>query len=978
MAQALPNNINLASQKPQAVPSYVRRFKNVATNSASRTGQQQEIIIPIDTGTPGAFLDCSQSFLQFDLQITNSNPYIDYVNFGRSGGNALIEVMTIRCQGNPIETIREYNMVTENWAMIEGTSQEPFRLYVSRKNSQVTPGWMTNSINNLKPPMVDLSGRIMAVQSGRVATPIGGAQRTANTTVNNVYDVNSNVTQGTQYGYDHLYGINYLPYCFGGVGDSAVSAVTSNVFGAVNYQGVFNSQIRNMTLLPGVISRAVDTTNPFFWPQMIGIELPDENMFSKNNLRFQDYMSYLSNVKCIPVGCRTALSPGQSDVVPSKAGNNPLAYTQGQFNALAAGGWSNTILTPNPLKNFIPGLFSVTLCLPVISGLIGVLADKMAPTMLLDNFQLVLTTASYGKVFKVTMDPCRRIVGTHRDFSIWQGNNLDSYSDGTGGTLGANFYLPQIMTQQIGNGLNMWGAASDTNKNPMNYQPNQDYITDNSGTQSVAYSAGAISQPPFLPFMLTNGSTYYNGQTGQVEATTYGVGYELANPDNTTIYPFNNWFFPANSGIPQYYHNRQQNLGTVPINVNNVIGRIGNDATGCYGTFLESSVPQTARCIQNSQNPGAGNVQRFTDTNQGVSDAMPQYMISNVYFVATQVIVPDAITAEILSAASYGDISLQTHTIQVISNIQLTPGSSSQNIIIPAKIASANALYGIFRTNEQVAYSMKQYLVNSLSGICPIGSSVLTSDSVSYVGTNFAPNGGNATQGSGLGTVYVPSTSGQFSFQLKIGNDLVPLQPINSATEILVELEKCTHGLQTRYNNMAFGNPLIQNPNQSTAVPGALVYDIFTDGGFFTTYVDPYFLNDQTIVNNAAWAFMGSPPAVPVTIEGTVVTPSTSLGGWQAVPVGNYMCNRFEHPDGSFMIGIDLDTWSGMSNVALSGRYIGNNNCSLQCEGLSLIANLQASGGVNGGSTNSVNFTAMFLCDARWSFQAGGNSQVFT
>lgn len=963
MAQALPLNINLAAQKPQAVPSYVRRFKNIQTNSSGKTGEQQEIIIPIDTGTPGAFLDCSQSFLQMDISFINNNPYIDYINFGRSGANALIEVMTIRAQGNPIETIREYNMVAENWAMIEGTSQEALRLFVSRKNSQVTPGWMTNSINNLKPPMVDLSGRIMAPTMGQVAWPLtNSASACPGGQPNNIKDVNVNVTHGTQFSYDGTNSIGYLPYC--PVNAAGVtSALTSSLYAANYFVGVFNSQIRNFTLLPGVLTREVDTTNPYFWPQMIGVELPDESMFSKNNLRFQDYMTYLSNVKCIPVGCRTVLSPGNlaaPALSDANSATGTVTYVQGQLNALAGGGWTSLVPNVNgdPSQNFAPGIFSVTVCLPVISGLIGVLADKMAPTMLLDNFQLVLTTANYGKVFKVTMDPCRRIVGTHRDFTVYSGNVLTSFNGASGGNYFANGYLPQMVTNSLGNGCNVPYAQG--NQNPSDNQ---------GGTTQTPKPVPSLITPSFMPFTLTMGQTYYTAAAGQSQVSAYPYDIE------TGVYYYN-WYFPANSGIPQYYHNGAQTNGQVPININGPFGQIGNDAHGCYGTFLEASVPQTARCIQNTNLTSGVYVRQFTDTNQGVANKMPQYAISNVYFVATQVIVPDSITAEILAAAAYGDISLQTHTIQVFSNIQLTPGSSSQNIVIPAKIASANALYGIFRVNEQTAYSQKQYLVNSLAGICPIGSSVLTADSVSYIGTNNAPNMNG--QGGSSGTIYVPSTSGAFSFQLKVGNDLVPIQPINSATEILVELEKCTHGLQTRYNNMSFGNPLIQNPSAQSAGTSAvsLVYDIFTDGGFFTTYVDPFMLNDQTIVNNAAWAFLGNYGPPPTAIN-TPIKSDSAYGSWQAVPVGNYMVNRFEHPDGSFMIGIDLDTWSGMSNVALSGRYIGNNNCSLQCEGLTLCANLSAAQSQPNGYQNSVNFTAMFLCDARWSFQAGGNSQVF-
>ncbi len=472
-----------------------------------------------------------------------------------------------------------------------------------------------------------------------------------------------------------------------------------------------------------------------------------------------------------------------------------------------------------------------------------------------------------------------------------------------------------------------------------------------------------------------------NGQTGQpaINATTSVVGGVT-------------WFFPANSGIPQYFIPLQGNNGNnakgFPALMDPVLNYLGNDGMGCFGTFLENSCAQTARCIQNTVLASQYYPQVFTDSNQQSMTSMPQFSIADVYFVATQVIIPDEITSQILEAATYGDISIQSHTIMVYNNIQLTPGAPSQNIVIPAKVASANALYGIFRTNEQTAFSMKQYLVNSLSGICPIGSSVLSYDNVSYIGTNNIPNSGNGTQ-------FVSGLAGTFSFQLKIGNDLVPLQPITSVTELLCELEKTTHGLQARYNNMSFNSPIFTAPSKSVGgsggVPGDWVYDIFTNGGYCTTYVDPFMLQDQTIVNNANYAYLTAPPpnftnpdnlnystfvTDNVYYNNPCILTDVSPAFYFPVPVGAYCVQRFVHPDSTFMVGFDLDTWSGMSNVAQSGRYLGNNNTSLMCDGLTLVANLSRSGGTQG-TANTVNFTAMILVDCRWSFQAGGNSQVF-
>lgn len=933
MAQALPRNINLAAQKPKAVPSYVRRFKNIQTNSSGINGEQQDIIIPIDTGTPGAFLDCQQSFVQFDLTITNGNPYIDYQNFGRAGANSLFETMTIRNNGNPIETIRDYNTAFETYMSTEGIAQEEFSMFMSRKNAASDiMGIHSNHIDFCKAPMVDRSGRIMGSTSGVVAVPVGGSVLPTG-----MRDPNSNFDLSTK-----GFGSAEKSWVFDGY------AWTNTPWENTYVNTMPNQQVRNIPSAPGMnsdTSAFPSSDNIIFWPQIIGTELPDESIYAKSSLRFQDYMTFLSNVKCIPIGCTTTLVP------PAAA----------QY-AVATGGWTAAIPTSSQ-GAYNAGIFTVTVCVPLMSGLIGFLADKMAPVMLLDSLQLVLTTTSYGKAFKVTMDPCRRIVGTHRDFSVYGGNQLGSID----GAVGANAYGNQFLASK----MVQWGT--------MNYQYHQTW-TFPAGVTPVNGTAPQSQQGAILtPLAGATGTAYTYTVTPLAGSFPQTIGGGNRDPYPISGQPVTdtpssqvsvNNYFPKGSGVPQYYHNAQQSLGTFPINYSNISGDIGNDMYGCYGTFLESSVPQTARCIQNTSMTGTTGygytpIRVFTDTNQGAPAAMPKFNISNAYFVATQVIIPDEIVAEILMAATSGDISLQTRTVLVYNNIQMTANSPSQNIIIPAKAGSANTLHCIFRTNEQTAYGPKQYLVNSLTGICPIGSSVLTADNVNYIGTNQPPNNGTSTN-------YVSAISGAFSFQLKIGNDLIPSQPINSGTELLIELEKCQHGLNARYNNMSFGNPLIQNPTSQSSSPGQLVYDIFTHGGYFTTYVDPFMLNDQTIVNNAKWSFCSvSPDSSVGGVAGQYATVTTNT--WFPTPVGNYLVNRFVHPDGGFIVGIDLDTWSGMSDVALSGRYLGNNTVSLACEGLQLVRDIAL-----GNNQNSVNMTAILMVDARWSLQAGGNSQLFT
>jgi len=126
--QAIPKSLNLGLHKPTSVPAYTRRVTSIATNAQTFTENDLANIV-LDTSTPGSFLDPSQSCIQFDLQITNSNPYIDYANFSACGAGALIQEFRIICQGTPIEEILDYNTMFEMWMDIGGFCQEEFKMY---------------------------------------------------------------------------------------------------------------------------------------------------------------------------------------------------------------------------------------------------------------------------------------------------------------------------------------------------------------------------------------------------------------------------------------------------------------------------------------------------------------------------------------------------------------------------------------------------------------------------------------------------------------------------------------------------------------------------------------------------------------------------------------------------------------------------------------------------------------------------------
>jgi hypothetical protein len=67
---------------------------------------------------------------------------------------------------------------------------------------------------------------------------------------------------------------------------------------------------------------------------------------------------------------------------------------------------------------YLSSVQTYTVSLPIFSGLIGVWAEKAFPTMLIapDSFYLQIRVAKVSQAFQFTMDPCRRIFGTYRDY----------------------------------------------------------------------------------------------------------------------------------------------------------------------------------------------------------------------------------------------------------------------------------------------------------------------------------------------------------------------------------------------------------------------------------------------------------------------------------------------------------------------------------------------------------------------------------
>lgn len=103
-ATALPAEVQLGREKPQGAFCLRSRYA-LSANSASSWNAGTTCSIPLQTGTPGTFTDVKQGIIQATVQIANTNPYVDFVNFGPSGAMILFDEMRIYSSGTPLRRI---------------------------------------------------------------------------------------------------------------------------------------------------------------------------------------------------------------------------------------------------------------------------------------------------------------------------------------------------------------------------------------------------------------------------------------------------------------------------------------------------------------------------------------------------------------------------------------------------------------------------------------------------------------------------------------------------------------------------------------------------------------------------------------------------------------------------------------------------------------------------------------------------------
>lgn len=448
-ATALPAEIQLAKEKPQGAFALRTRYA-LSANSANSWNAGTLVSLPLQTGTPGTFTDVKQGCINCTIQITNTNPYVDFLNFGPCGAMIFFEEMRVYSSGTPVEENLKYSETVDLLMMQAGHQAKPYHIF-RRNNWRAAHGAAGDKhINFIKPSMVDTFGVPMfgntpfMDNNSAVYCPPGisfGIQSAASTLANAVVDAgyrtisapvensisstqaffgqvwgNDNSAPFNDLGFDYqtplesssttFYDGNVLNFGAGPgslhfrnashvtPGNGANGAVRA-LLAASDMLAWKNTQVGRSAPSASQIAAApwlpaanyVPSQWPDFQPATLCGEISDSEVDKlMGKTKMAEYMKYLSNVRSLPIGVRGSVAQGTANGYSSATA------------ALAPGAAGASMYTEYRVS------------MPFLSGIYGVLADKMFPDLLIgaNNIRIEFKLASNVKAFWTTMDPLRR------------------------------------------------------------------------------------------------------------------------------------------------------------------------------------------------------------------------------------------------------------------------------------------------------------------------------------------------------------------------------------------------------------------------------------------------------------------------------------------------------------------------------------------------------------------------------------------
>jgi len=592
--QVVPRGVQLQRSLPVVTDATVNRTIQSA-NTSSSFDSGSELDITVNTATPGVVTNTTQSTLDLVLMITNSNPFIDYVNFGRVGAQIVIDTFRVKQESAVLEENTHYSE-TINFLMMQACeNDEPYHLF-RRNQWRANAGTKNIHINFIKPSMVDSAGNpmyghvpyldqnpvvseslqymLMPTHAGN--TPIAGMMRGTSTSVNPYLD-----------GAGGVGGNSYL---------NVNGAITTALEEAGEYYGRYmstNCAYVNWKAMEDIQEDAVKSKasafygpsnfTPALWPDYQPYTLSGNPLDTEVDLRLGgkkvvEYMRYLSNVKSFPVGLRG------STTIPTHGA---------------------TFYKPTGQLQPTSKITEHRCSMPLYSSLLGVLAKKYFFNMLIgaNSMTISIKLASNAKVLQVTMDPCRRVPGTVRDFVPYTGSSHNN---------------PRKLA------LNSYDGVEANKKSvllPDHYVIIKDEDTPDDGG-------------------------FFNGSQCFTTEACCGEGYLKHATKNARHH----------LAIPQYVPVASPWTVKDPTITNLYIP----ESQSCYGTYLPCSEPQTRRCLTQTRleapapySPGGGEPGIF-------------YSVRDVKLITESIQLNDEIAKDIVKAAVDSSIDVYAPGIYIL------------------------------------------------------------------------------------------------------------------------------------------------------------------------------------------------------------------------------------------------------------------------------------------------------------------------
>jgi len=694
---------------------------------------------------------------------------------------------------------------------------------------------------------------------------------------------------------------------------------------------------------------------PDFQPCTISGDIDDYELdLLAGKTKVSEYMKYLANVRSLPIGV---------------SGNSP---------AVANGSYTDSVASLTPAQQV--GVNSAScrfmeyrVSMPFVSGIYGILADKMFPDLLIgaNNIRIEFKLAQNQKALWLTMDPCRRVPGTVRDFVPFTGEITNSVR---GGQISTTYAWP------MGVGADALGCTH-ARVVPFDSSTDAGYVgitkySDFAGTAVNAtvantnysiirntnmYTTASAMGEDLVPVIMLGAVAGATSVPGAINIT-YG-----SHLDNKSNLPKPQYVPVATPWLVKSYFNG---------GVQSIATHVSESAI-CYGTYLQASTPQTRRCQPSSRLRVADNF-----TSQGTT----AFAIRDLQYIGEQVQLDDISASSIIQMAATSEIVVWSRGYRSFE--ANCSNGDQQNIILPIQIGQATALYLVFRPGSQILNF--DYYSNSFS--CPFtglsfnGNRTGAYDSGTtgspYLGLNGGGTGGTAENPvavvADVGGVYTINSSldtqnmGSFSYQLFSGTRQYPLQPIQTVSELLVEREKSTHSLHN-WGWSGTDNMQLFNWGKSfqSSTSTGLAFDPFEDLGYFTTFIPTQALDDQTITQNPYFSIceVSDLGVKQNRIRGIRQPPG--IVSAQGVFIG--VLNKFVPPIGTFFLGWDFESWTNHDDLMRTGKFLGQEQLSVRMTGCYLMSALNPQSAYSDPVAQPVQCTAIVPHIVKLSFVPGGH-----